>query len=155
VGRAPEQRQHLHPTVISWGLDLGVTNEFDLLGTRDPTAHLCAPFAIDLLRSYGDGAVMAYNHELAWWTGHRLAEAWQVPFATPEEMVGSMVTVRLPSAFHGDADDARRLQAVLADRRIEVPVAATPDGFTTRVSAQIYCDRDDVERLATAVLELG
>jgi selenocysteine lyase/cysteine desulfurase len=78
-----------------------------------------------------------------------------VPFSTPEEMIGSMVTVPLPGAFHGDADDARRLQEVLAQRGIEVPIAATPSGFTTRVSAQIYCDHDDIERLATAVLELA
>ena len=152
---SPAQREHLHPTVISWGLDLGLTNEFDLLGTRDPTAHLCAPFAIDLLQSYGDGAVMAHNHALAWWAGHRLAEAWAVPFTTPEEMIGSMVTVRLPPAFQGDADDARRLQGVLAQRRIEVPITATADGFTVRVSAQIYCDHDDIERLAAAVLQLA
>jgi isopenicillin-N epimerase len=152
---APEQREHLHPTVISWGLDHGLTNEFDLLGTRDPTAHLCAPFAIDLLQSYGDGAVMAHNHALAWWAGHRLAEAWDVAFTTPENMIGSMVTVPLPSAFHGDLDDARRLQAVLAGREIEVPITATPDGFTTRLSTQVYCDQDDVERLAAAVLELA
>jgi isopenicillin-N epimerase len=152
---APEQRRHLHPTVISWGLDLGLTNEFDLLGTRDPTAHLCAPFAVDLLHSYGEGVVMAYNHELAWWAGHRLAEAWRVPFTTPESMIGSMVTVPLPGAFDGDVDDALRLQEVLAQRGIEVPITATRAGFTVRVSAQIYCDRDDVERLATAVLELA
>jgi isopenicillin-N epimerase len=152
---APEQREHLHPTVISWGLDQGLTNEFDLLGTRDPTAYLCAPFAIDLLQSYGDGAVMAYNHALAWWAGQRLAEAWDVAFTTPEPMIGSMVTVSLPSAFRGDLDDARRLQGALARRDIEVAVNATPDGFTTRVSAQVYCDRDDVERLAAAVLELA
>jgi isopenicillin-N epimerase len=152
---APEQREHLHPTVISWGLDHGLANEFDLLGTRDPTAHLCAPFAIDLLESHGVGAVMAYNHDLAWWAGHRLADAWQVPFTTPESMIGSMVAVSLPGAFRGDLDDARRLQAVLARRGVEVPITSTPDGFTTRVSAQIYCERDDVEQLAAAVLELA
>src|SRR5690606_1258596 len=40
----PLSRQNgLHPTVISWGLDQGYTAEFDLLGTRDPSAHLSAP----------------------------------------------------------------------------------------------------------------
>src|SRR4029450_10711320 len=30
---APEQREHLHPAVISWGLDHGMTAEFDFVGT--------------------------------------------------------------------------------------------------------------------------
>src|SRR3954452_11793092 len=72
---APEHRAYLHPAVISWGLDNGVTAEFDLTGTRDPSAHLTAPFAIEHMRSYGLDGIFAYNHELAWWTGNMLAEA--------------------------------------------------------------------------------
>lgn len=152
---APEQREHLHPTVISWGLDHGLTAEFDLLGTRDPTAHLTAPFAIELLQSYGEGAVMAYNHRLAWWAGRFLSDAWGTPFTTPESMIGAMVTVRLPRVLGTEPDDAERVRAELDRQRIEVPVTAGPDGLTLRVSAQVYCDRDDIERLAAAVTALA
>ena len=152
---APEQRAHLHPTVISWGLDHGLTAEFDLLGTRDPTAHLTAPFAIALMHSYGEGAVMSYNHGLAWWAGQYLADTWGTTFATPESMIASMVTVRLPPALGSSPDDAERVRAELDRRRIEIPVAADADGLTVRVSAQVYCDRDDIEVLATAVAALG
>ena len=152
---APEHRDVLHPAVISWGLDHGLTAEFDLLGTRDPTAHLTAPFAIELLHSYGEGAVMSYNHQLAWWSGQYLSDAWGTPFATPEEMIGAMVSVRLPERFGSSADDATRLRDELDRRNIEVPVTAHPDGLTVRVSAQVYCDRDDIEHLAETVTELG
>lgn len=151
---APEQRGHLHPAVISWGLDHGLAEEFDLLGTRDPTAHLCAPFAIDLLESYGEGAVMAYNHDLAWWAAHHLADRWDVDFATPESMIGSMVTVRLPTSLTTADRTAGELQAALDEAAIEIPVFAVGDGFEARISAQVYCDRDDIDRLATAVLNL-
>jgi len=151
---APEHRQHLHPTVISWGLDHGLTAEFDLLGTRDPTPHLTAPFAIDLLHSYGEGAVMSYNHQLAWWAGRFLSDAWGTAFTTPETMIGSMVTVRLPPSLGASPDDAERVRAELDHRRIEVPVTAGADGLTLRVSAQVYCERDDVEVLAAAVTAL-
>ncbi len=151
---APEQRAHLHPTVISWGLDHGLTAEFDLLGTRDPTAHLTAPYAIDLIHSHGEGAVMSYNHQLAWWSGQLLADAWDTPFTTPESMIGSMVTVQLPPRLGGTAADAERVRAELDRQRIEVPVATGRDGLTLRVSAQVYCDRDDIELLAAAVTAL-
>ena len=43
---AKQHHEYLHPTVISWGLDHGIAAEFDLLGTRDPSHFLAAPFAI-------------------------------------------------------------------------------------------------------------
>lgn len=148
---APEHRDALHPAVISWGLDNGPVAEFDLLGTRDPTAHLTAPFAIDLLRSHGLDDVFAYNHDLAWWSGQYLAERWDTPFATPESMIGSMVTVQLPATFRGNPEQATALQAQLERQGFEIPLHAIGDGFTARVSAQIYCERSDIKRLADAI----
>ena len=98
---AKQHQGYLHPTVISWGLDHGPAAEFDLLGTRDPTHFLASPFAIELMNEFGgdDGvaAIYRYNHELAWWAGHYLADRWGTRFTTPEEMIGSMVNVRLPA----------------------------------------------------------
>ena len=151
---APERRSDLHPAVISWGLDNGLTAEFDLLGTRDPTPHLVAPFAIELMHSYGEGAVLSYNHGLAWWAGQYLSDLWGTAFSTPEEMIGAMVAVRLPDRFGDTTDDAARLQSELEGRGVIVPVTANPYGLTLRVSAQAYCDRADIERLGEAVLAL-
>jgi isopenicillin-N epimerase len=50
---AKQHQSYLHPTVISWGLDHGIAAEFDLLGTRDPSHYLTAPFAIQLLNEFG------------------------------------------------------------------------------------------------------
>jgi isopenicillin-N epimerase len=154
VWTAPEQQQHLRPTVTSWGLDHGIAAEFDLPGTHDPTQALSAPFAIDLMGSYGLEAIFAYNHELAWWAGHTLAEAWGTTFATPEEMIGAMVTVALPARFEVSPAGAEHVRAGLERAGIEVPVYVAPGTLETRISAQIYCDRDDIDQLATAVLEL-
>jgi isopenicillin-N epimerase len=151
---SPEQQVHLRPTVTSWGLDHGLAAEFDLPGTHDPTPVLTAPFAISLMKERGLEAIYAYNHELAWWAGHTLAEAWGTKFATPEEMIGAMVTVQLPSRFDADIDAAEAARAGLEAAGIEVPVYATPTGLETRVSAQIYCDADDIEALAKAVQSL-
>jgi isopenicillin-N epimerase len=151
---APEHRQHLHPAVISWGLDNGITAEFDLTGTRDPSPHLTAPFAIDHMRGYGLDAVFAHNHDLAWWTGNMLAEAWGRPFTTPESMIGAMVNVRLPARFEATEANADRVRDALEDAGFEVPIYAAPDALETLVSLQIYNDHDDVKALADAVNRL-
>jgi len=151
---APEHRQYLHPAVISWGLDNGITAEFDLTGTRDPSPHLTAPFAIEHMRSYGLDAIYAHNHELAWWTGNMLAEAWGRPFTTPESMIGAMVNVRLPERFEATDANADRIRDELEEAGFEVPVFAAQDAIETRVSLQIYNDHEDVKRLADAVNRL-
>ena len=155
---AKQHHEYLHPTVISWGLDHGLAAEFDLLGTRDPSHFLTAPFSIELMNEFGgnDGvaAIYRYNHELAWWAGQYLADRWGTRFTTPEAMIGSMVNVRLPAALGSTRDDAERTRAALEAEGIEVPVYAGDDGLTLRVCAQIYCDRSDIEHLGDAVVKL-
>ncbi len=152
---APEHRPALRPTVTSWGLDLGIAAEFDLPGTHNPTAFLSAPYALELMQSYGLAAVWRYTHELACWSGQFLADSWGTPWSTPEEMVAAMVTVRLPASLGGSPAEAAGVFAALAVRGIEVPIYPLGTHLETRVSAAIYCDRSDVERLAAAVIELA
>jgi isopenicillin-N epimerase len=150
---APAERHaDLHPTVISWGLDQGLTAEFDMLGTRDPTQHLAAPAALALMRELGVDAVRSYNHDLVWRAAHRLAERWGVPFATPESMIGTMATLPLPRALGSTREDAARLRdALLFEDAIEVQVHAWKGRLRVRVSAQIYNDVGDFDRLGAAI----
>ena len=148
-GRQPE----LHPTVISWGLDQGFTTEFDLPGTRDPSSHLSAPAAITYMRELGVEAVQAYNHALAWRAAQHLADAWGTGITTPESMCGTMATVMLPEPAGSTNEDAARLRdRLLFEDRIEVQVHAWKGRVHARISAQIYNDMDDIERLARAVV---
>jgi isopenicillin-N epimerase len=151
---SPAQQEHLKPTVISWGLDSGMAAEFDLAGTRDPSAWLSAPFAIDLLHEHGLKDIHAYNHDLAWWAAQHVSEAWGTEFDTPESMLGAMVSVRLPAHLENTEQAATRYQAELDRRDIEIPLHSTPDGLRARISCQIYCDRTDIERLTDAVAAL-
>ena len=152
---APERHAMLHPPVISWGLDHGLAAEFDLLGTRDPSSHLSAPYAVELLRAEGLDDLFAYNHDLAWWTGQHLAERWGTSFATPEAMIGAMVTVTLPASLGSSGADAEGVRVALEGHGFEAPVYDGPHGLSTRVSAQIYCERADIERFADAVVALA
>ena len=78
---APARRAALHPPVISWGLDVGLAQEFDWTGTRDPSAMLCAPAGIAFMRDVlGLDAMRAWNHDLVWRMAHALAARWGQPF---------------------------------------------------------------------------
>jgi isopenicillin-N epimerase len=151
---SPAQQEHLKPTVISWGLDHGMAAEFDLAGTRDPSAWLTAPFAIELLRAHRLDDLLAYNHGLACWAAQHVSDAWGTSFTTPEEMLGAMVSVVLPARLENTREAAIRYQAALDDAGIEIPLHASPEGLRVRISCQIYNDRADIERLAAAVDEL-
>jgi isopenicillin-N epimerase len=149
---APERQAHLRPTVISWGLDKGFKAEFDMLGTRDPSAHLSAPAAIALLREWGFDDIRAYNHTLAWTGAHRLAERWQTDFDVPEGMIASMATVPLPEAAGSSPAEAQTLRdALFFEDDIEVQMHAYRGRVWARISAQIYNDINDIDRLGDAV----
>ncbi len=150
---AHERQAGLHPAVISWGLDEGFTKEFDLVGTRDPTAHLAAPAALALFREWGLDEIRHYNHELAWAAARSLADRWGTEFCTPEELVGSMAMVTLPAGAGTTREEALGLrESLLLEDGIEVQVHAYRGQVRARISAQIYNDMSDVNRLADAVL---
>ena len=151
---APSRRAGLHPPVISWGLDVGLAQEFDWTGTRDPSAMLCAPDGIAFMRDVlGLAAMRAWNHDLVWRMAHELAARWGQPFATPEALVGCMASVALPAriqALGADASAALK-DWLLAERRIEAQVLSIRGLPHVRLAAQVYNDEADYERLADAV----
>ena len=142
----------LRPTVISWGLDQGITSEFDWPGTRDPTPHLAAPAGIALMRELGVERVQRYNHELAWSAGRALANELGTKLLGPEEMIGTMVTVPLPARFGSTPEQAAALRDLLLfEYHIEAHVGVLNNQVCVRVSAQIYNEMADVRRLADAL----
>ncbi len=150
---AKDRQAGLHPAVISWGLDEGFTHEFDLVGTRDASAHLAAPAALALFAEWGADDIRGYNHGLAWTGAQRLAERWGTTLAAPEALIGSMATVTLPAAAGTTREAAMAMRdALLFEHGIEVHVSTARDRGQIRISAQIYNDMSDVDRLAEAVL---
>jgi isopenicillin-N epimerase len=149
---SPERQADLRPTVISWGLDKGFKAEFDMLGTRDPSAHLSAPAAIALLREWGLEAIHAYNHALAWAGAQRLAQRWGTEFDVPEAMIASMATVPLPEVAGSTPGEAQALRdALFFEDDIEVQMHAYRGRVWARISGQIYNDINDIDRLGEAV----
>jgi len=150
---AAERQPDLHHPVVSWGSGHGFLREFEWHATSDPTPYLAAPAGIALLQEWGFDAVLGYIHGLAWEAADLLTTRWQTTLETPREMVGAMVTVPLPERAGTTDDEAKRLRlSLLVDDRIEVQLHAWRGRLWTRVSAQVYNDRSDIERLAEAVL---
>ena len=151
---SPAHQAGLHHPVTSWGRDRGFLSEFDCIATHDPTAYLAAPEGFALIREWGMDAVFAYMHALAWRAAELLTTRWGTPLTTPREMVGAMVTVPLPTILGGSDDAASALRlALLLEDRIEVQIVALGGRLWARVSAQVYNDEADIERLADAVLQ--
>lgn len=149
---APGRQAMLHPPVTSWGHGRGYLGEFEHVATNDPTAYLAAPAAMALIAEWGFPAIASYIHQLAWDAGQLLTKRWCTTLDAPRGMIGSMVTVPLPDAAGATDEDAMRLRvALLEEDKIEVQLHAWRGRLWVRVSAQVYNDLADVERLATAV----
>ena len=149
---APEHRAELHPTVISWGYGKGLTAEFDMLGTRDPSAALAAPEGLAFLRDLGLEAMRAWNHALAWESARELAAHWGTSIPAPEGMYGSMVTLPLAERFGAEP---KRIEALRSDLlygdHIEAQLFAFQGRAWLRVAAQVYNEPADFARLREAL----
>jgi len=152
IWTTPARQGDLHPTVISWGLDQGFAQEFDCVGTKDLSMALSAPTAIAYMRELGEDAVRAYNHGLALEAARFLARTWGTELVQPEAMTGTMVSLPLPPALGDTYVDATRVRdSLLFDSAIEAQIHPGPGGLWLRISAQIYNDMSDIERLERAI----
>ena len=130
----------VHPCVISHRFGEGFEPEFDWQGTRDFSAWLAVPAALQFMRDLGVQRVIGHNHALACWAHRLLVEGLGVEPATPLD--GScntcMATVRLPDALRRFGK-VEHLQADLrANERIEVPIIDWGGRWWVRVSAAVH-----------------
>ena len=145
----PERQRTLHPTAISHALGAGFPAEFDYTGTRDNSAWLAAPAALDWLDAMDAARVRRHNAALAKEAGALLLAAWRTEAAAAMQFRGSMISVALPGGAGGDGDAAHRLALLLhREHRISAGVMALAGRLWVRVSAQIYNEIGDYERLA-------
>jgi isopenicillin-N epimerase len=148
----PGAQEGIHPTVISHGYGKGFQAEFAWTGTRDPSAWLAVPAAIEFYRHIGDRAVRLHNQDLALRAAEMLVARFGTMAASPAEMRGSMASVALPTSLPGDIDQAKALNVKLWERhRIEVPIFAFAGRLWVRISAQVYNEMSEYEALAEAL----
>ena len=161
-----ERREGLRPTTISHGANSPrpghnrLQDEFDWPGTGDPSPWLCVPTALEFMGGLLPGgwdAVRAHNHDLVVQGRRLLLDALGVPSPAPESMLGSLASVPLPlgdpNASGGAFDKDPVHERLFHEHRIEVPVHAwpAPPQRLLRISAQVYNESADYERLASAL----
>jgi len=159
------------PTAVSHGWDAPDRGRsrfhlmFDWPGTCDPTAWLASPRAIEFMEGLtpnGWEGVRAHNHDLIVRGRRLLCEALGVEEPAPASMLGSIASVPLPDGEPGTPTTPffpDPLQHALLERHgIEVPVIHWPEApkRLLRISAQVYNEMSEYERLAEALRrELG
>jgi isopenicillin-N epimerase len=140
----------LHALQISHGYGKGFAAEFDWPGTRDFSAWLSVPDALDFFVRMKPARTRAYNHRLVIEAARRISTAWGSPLDGPPELHGSMMAIRLPERLQ--RRNPNHLMAEWLDRHRVVAAAILIGGaLWTRISAQAYNVPADYERLAAAV----
>jgi isopenicillin-N epimerase len=146
---APERQAELHPIAISHQLGQGFTAEFDYSGTRDNSNWLAAPAALDYFDWLGGEAVLAHNKTLSEAACDLLVSCWGTEAAASPRFRAAMASVRLPGGRGADRDAVRRItERLRSEDGIVVAVMALDGSLWIRVSAQIYNEISDYQRLA-------
>lgn len=160
----PEVQPRIEPLVVSWGwqpVEPGPSPFLDRLewqGTRDLSAYLATPAAIEFQRTHRWDQVRARCQALAEHAQDRfhtlLGEAPFSPVDTGDERsprwFGQMVAIRLP----GTVDVAELKRRLYDEWRIEVPVYRWNDIPILRISIQAYTSEAHLDHLEEALTSL-
>ena len=146
---ARERRAGLHPLVISHGYGQGLTEEFDWVGTRDPTPWLAVEAAADFVSEMGGAdRIRAHNVALRADGARILERVLGLEPVVPSAMLAAVEARPLPP-LAVDPDDLSR--QLWQQHRIEARFASHGEDLWVRISAQIYNTVSDYEKLAAAL----
>jgi isopenicillin-N epimerase len=138
----PDAQALIDPLVVSWDWVAGAAfhEVHRWQGTRDPSAFLAVPAAIEFQAAHDWPAVRERCHALLTRVRDELAlEPLTDDFV---QMLGFQLPVPDGAAFKRDLYERHR---------IEVPVVETKNGWTMRVSIQGYNDDADADALIAAL----
>ncbi len=138
----PEHQEWIEPLVISWGYheDADFGERHGWQGTRDPSAYLAVPAAIEAWRTFDLDAA----RELADEAERRLGRLGLRPLRGACSPLMRALTVQT-------SDPAELARRLYEEHRVEIPVYEWEDTTLMRVSIGPYSDEADLERLAQAV----
>lgn len=153
----PEMQNLVEPLVVSWGYEpeAGVSPFLDLNewnGTRDISAALSVPAAIEFQAAHNWERVREACHQLARNAQRRICEMTGLPPLHSIDDVWSrqMVAAPLPASV-----DVSQLKSRLYDEfKIEVPVHGWDGNKLIRISVQGYNVEKDVDALCKALARL-
>ncbi len=137
-----EHQEWIEPLVVSWGYhdESGFGERHGWQGTRDPSAYLAVPAAIEAWRAFD----LAASRELADEAERRLGTLGLRPLRGARSPLMRVLTVRT-------SDPAALWRRLYDQHRVEVPVYEWEGSTLLRVSIGPYNDEVDLERLVEAV----
>ena len=159
-----ELQAMMNPLVIShgWTLDArepGAVGPFgntpfidglEVQGTRDPSAWLTVPAAIDFARQHDWPKVAVQCRHLVQDTAARVRALTGLPgFCSPEFCAPQMVAMPIPAC-----DPLILQRTLMAEYGIEIPCFRWQDHTIVRVSAQGYNSQAQMDLLVTALTAL-
>ncbi len=145
----PDFQPRVRPTTISHYISNGYNAAFDWPGTKDFTAWLSVPAAIDFRAGLGEAEIYAYCRRLTARAARLLSDTWQSDLGSPRGMMGFVATVALPSSAKATPAAADKIRRTLrTEHNLETYVKAIDGRFWVRVSAYVYNDLSEFERLA-------
>lgn len=150
----PRWDEQIRPMRLSWGLLPPAlpghwVDELTWVGTRDYSAYMAVPAAIDFFANFEYERLDERNHELALYARRVLSKTLGTEPLTPPSRLwmGWMAAVWLPPGDHS------RLQQRLWDRwKIEVLIPYFSERYLVRVSCHLYNSTHEVDRLARALV---
>ncbi|XP_071698385.1 probable L-cysteine desulfhydrase, chloroplastic [Rutidosis leptorrhynchoides] len=163
--RNPEL-SNLHHPVVSHEYGNGIAIESSWIGTRDYSAQLVVPEALEFVNKFEGGldGIRKWNHEKVMEMAEMLVKAWGTHLGSPPEMCSSMAMVGLPACLGIMSDsDTLKLRSRLRDCfKVEVPIyyrqpkdgEVNPVTGYARISHQIYNTVDDYYRFRDAICNL-
>lgn len=151
---APHRQADLHPLVISHGYGQGFRAEFDWTGTRDWSASLAVPAALDFHHRLGGGRLRQRNTDLAAAGARVLANRLGTEPGASPPFAAAMAVIRLPTQAPATPDWAQRLRGKLLDSRTDAPIHALDGALWLRISAFAYNELEEYERLAELIAPL-
>jgi isopenicillin-N epimerase len=152
----PRWQAAIQPAIVSWGRvaegeESSWRNEFQWLGTRDPSAWLSVTAAINFLEQGGLEDFRRGTHELARYAREQVTRltGLEPPVPDDDAWYGSMATLPLPP---GEAEPLQR--DLWQKHGIEAPIIDWSRQRWIRVSCHLYNREADVDRLVAALRNL-
>jgi isopenicillin-N epimerase len=143
------------PNVVSHYIDMGFPHSFDWTGTRDCTAWLAVPAAIDFHGTLDAKALRAHHKRILAAATTTMASLGARPIA-PMAMCAAMRSFVLPQRREAARADALALMHDLWHRHgVQAMAVAFGGQLLLRVSSQAYVGESDVRRLAGALARGG
>ncbi len=152
---APGAASLTRPVLVSHYIGMGFPHSFDYIGTRDYSAWLAIPRAVEFLHELGIERLHAHEAKLVEIGSKALLDVGALPVA-PASPGLAMRAFLLPQTRPAIEPDAAAVMGSLWEQaRIQIRCARLGGNLLLRFCAQAYVEADELRALATTLDRLG